>query len=316
MKRPKFDCKQQTAALALFICVMIFNGLKAQSIPKVACGTIKRIENFKSAYVIPRNVDVWLPEGYSPAKKYAVLYMHDGQMLFDSATTWNHQEWGVDETMCRLMAANRIKDCIVVAVWNTAQRHPEYFPQKAFYGMSKDDQQRILAIGKDKGTPLLGNGPVSDDYLKFLVLELKPYIDSHYSTKTNRKNTFIAGSSMGGLISMYAICEYPEVFGGAACMSTHWPGTFTTVDNPIPAIFLAYLKTHLPSPQNHKIYFDYGSKTLDAMYKPYQLQADSIMQAAGYTEKNWITREYPGDDHSERSWSKRFSVPVLFLLAK
>ena len=67
---------------------------------------------------------------------------------------------------------------------------------------------------------------------------------------------------------------------------------------------------------NHKIYFDYGSATLDAMYKPYQTQADSIMRAAGYNESNWITKEYPGDDHSEKSWRKRLSVPLLFLLGK
>jgi len=302
--------------IGLLAFILFNNIIIAQPMPKVACGSIKRIENFPSKYVIPRNVDVWLPEGYTPSKKYAVLYMHDGQALFDSTTTWNHQEWGVDETMCKLLAANQIKDCIVVAVWNTKLRHPEYFPEKPFYSMSKEDQQRMLDIGKDKGTPLIGNGPVSDNYLKFLVMELKPYIDSHYSTKMDRKNTFIAGSSMGGLISMYAICEYPDVFGGAACLSTHWPGIFTTDNNPIPAAFLNYLKTHLPSPKTHKIYFDYGSKTLDAMYKPYQLQADSIMQEGGYTETNWITREYPGDDHSERSWNKRLSVPLLFLLGK
>jgi len=288
----------------------------AQPIPKVSCGTIKRLENFPSKFVDARNVDVWLPEGYSASKKYAVLYMHDGQMLFDSTTTWNKTEWGVDETMCKLLFSKKIRDCIVVGIWNTNKRHPEYFPQKAFYGMSEANQQTILAVGADKNAPLLGRGPVSDNYLKFLVFELKPFIDAQFSTLTDQQNTFIAGSSMGGLISMYAICEYPGVFGGAACLSTHWPGIFTTVDNPVPAAFIDYLKTHLPSPQNHKIYFDYGSKTLDAQYKPYQLQADSIMMADGYTEANWVTREFPGADHSEKSWNRRLGIPLLFLLGK
>jgi predicted alpha/beta superfamily hydrolase len=303
--------------LTLLLALVLTNNLLfSQTIPKVACGTVKRMANFSSRYVIPRNVDVWLPEGYTASKKYAVLYMHDGQMLFDSTTNWNHEEWGVDETVCKLMAANQIKNCIVVAVWNTALRHPEYFPQKPFYSMSKADQQRMLEIGKDKGVPLIGNGPVADNYLKFLVFELKPYIDSHFSTKTNQQNTFIAGSSMGGLISMYAICEYPAIFGGAACLSTHWPGIFTTNNNPIPAAFFHYLKMHLPSPKNHKLYFDYGSKTLDSLYKPYQLQADHIIKEAGYSQNNWLTREFPGDDHSERSWNKRFNIPMLFLLKK
>ncbi|MHB8207484.1 alpha/beta hydrolase [Mucilaginibacter sp.] len=302
------------AAITLLSLFVICNSVVAQQLPKVVCGSIDRISNFPSKYVMPRNVDVWLPNGYSPAKKYAVLYMHDGQMLFDSTTTWNHRAWNVDKTMCHLIAEGKIKNCIVIGIWNTTLRHPEYFPQKAFYSLPKADQEKILAIGMDKGAPLLGKGPLSDNYLKFIVRELKPYIDSHYSTLKDQQNTFIAGSSMGGLISMYAICEYPKVFGGAACLSTHWPGTFTTDDNPIPGAFLQYLKSHLPSPKNHKIYFDYGSKTLDAMYKPYQEQADTIMKNAGYDKNNWLTREFPGDDHSESSWSRRLPIPILFLL--
>src|ERR1700744_5224640 len=187
------------------ILMLLINVVNAQT-PKVACGAVTHIENFPSKYIDKRNVDIWLPAGYSRDKKYAVLYMHDGQMLFDSTTTWNHQEWGVDETICRLLAENKIKDCIVVGIWNTAKRFPEYFPQKAFYAMSQTDQQKILAVGRDKGTPLLGDGPVSDGYLKFLVRELKPYIDKHYSTAPGKSTTFVAGSSMGGLISLYAIC--------------------------------------------------------------------------------------------------------------
>jgi predicted alpha/beta superfamily hydrolase len=307
-------CFKYFATILLFIFTA--NSLIAQ-VPKVTCGSIKHLENFPSKFVDARNVDVWLPDGYSPDKKYSVLYMHDGQALFDSTLMWNKQEWGADEVLCKLMAEKRIKDCIVIGIWNTGvKRFPEYFPQKAFYSLTAEDQQKILAIGRDKGTPLIGAGPFSDDYLKFLVKELKPYIDTHFSTLRSKQHTFIAGSSMGGLISMYAICEYPKVFGGAACMSTHWPGTFTTVNNPIPAAFLQYLKTHLPSPKNHKIYFDYGSETLDAMYKPYQLQADTIMKSAGYTDTNWITREFPGADHSEKSWHKRLDIPMLFLLGK
>ncbi|MDB5023300.1 MAG: alpha/beta hydrolase [Mucilaginibacter sp.] len=307
-------CFKYFTTLLLFIFTA---GPLIAQIPKVACGSIKHLGNFPSKFVDPRNVDVWLPEGYSQDKKFSVLYMHDGQALFDSTLMWNKQEWGVDEVLCKLIAEKRIKDCIVVGIWNSGvKRFPEYFPQKAFYSMTAQDQQKILAIGHDKGTPLIGTGPFSDDYLKFLVKELKPYIDTHFSTMGNQQHTFIAGSSMGGLISMYAICEYPKIFGEAACLSTHWPGIFTTVDNPIPVAFLQYLRTHLPSPKNHKIYFDYGSQTLDSLYKPYQLQADTIMKAAGFTNHNWITRQYPGADHSEKSWRKRLDVPMLFLLKK
>src|SRR5580698_5833698 len=120
--------------IIFFFCLFACTFAIAQPIPKVACGSIKRLENFSSKYVIPRNVDIWLPENYNPAKKYNVLYMHDGQALYDSTTMWNKSEWKVDETLCKLLANNQIKDCIVVGIWNTVnKRFQEYFPQKAFY---------------------------------------------------------------------------------------------------------------------------------------------------------------------------------------
>ena len=113
---------------------------------------------------------------------------------------------------------------------------------------------------------------------------------------------------------MYAICEYPNVFGGAACLSTHWPGTFNVDNNPIPDAFLNYINNNLPNSKNHKIYFDYGDQTLDALYPPLQKKVDMIMQAKGYSSSNWMTKFYPGDNHSELSWSKRLHIPMEFLL--
>jgi enterochelin esterase-like enzyme len=301
--------------IRIFVLILLSANISLV-VAQVSAGKLQRIESFGSQFVDPRNVDVWLPEGYSAKGKYAVLYMHDGQMLFDSTNTWNHQEWGIDEIMNRLLKAKIIRNCIVVGIWNNGKyRHPEYFPQKALEYLTPKEKKDLLnySIG-DTSEPLLVNGPISDNYLRFLVLELKPYIDQNFSTLPDRSNTFIAGSSMGGLISMYAICEYPDVFGGAACISTHWPGTFKAENNPGPKAFLAYLADHLPSPKNHKFYFDYGTKTLDAMYKPYQMKADEIMKKKGYTNANWITREFPGEDHSERAWRKRIEIPLSFLL--
>lgn len=287
----------------LLICSSVF----AQQHPST--GEIRHLENFPSRFVDARNVDVWLPQNYTPKKKYAVLYMHDGQMLFDSATTWNHQEWGVDETLGKLMQEKKIRDCIVVGIWNNGEkRHAEYFPQKAIDNIPEKEKTELMKW--------LPNGPMADNYLKFLVRELKPFIDSSFSTLKDQKNTFVAGSSMGGLISMYAFCEYPTVFYGAACLSTHWPGTFKADDNPIPFAILAYMSDHLPSRDNHKIYFDYGTAALDSLYLPFQKKADEVMKAKGYSAKNWITREFAGEDHSEHAWRKRFVIPAVFLLAK
>jgi predicted alpha/beta superfamily hydrolase len=290
--------------------------LHAQS-PTLTSGSINRFEDFGSKFVKPRNVDVWLPDDYIATKKYAVLYLHDGQMLFDSTTTWNKQEWGVDETVGYLLKTKKIRECIVVGIWNTNIRHSEYFPQKPFESLSKNYRDSLLSFAKRNPTTSLFSAPVqSDQYLKFLVTELKPFIDSAFSTKPDQKNTFIGGSSMGGLISIYALCEYPGIFGGAACLSTHWPGIFTMENNPIPIAFQEYLKANLPNPKTHKIYFDYGTETLDALYEPLQLKVDEVMKQKRYTSKTWVTKKFTGADHSEKAWRERLEIPITFLLTK
>ncbi len=282
---------------------------------KVSSGSIQHIENFPSKFVQSRNVDIWLPKNYSNLKKYAVIYMHDGQMLFDAEITWNKQEWKVDETFGNLLKENKIKDCIVVGINNIPNlRHSDYFPQKPFESLLRKYQDSLLKITFNN-QKLFGKGIQSDNYLKFIVKELKPFVDVHFSTYTNRENTFIMGSSMGGLISMYAICEYPSVFGGAACLSTHWVGVMLPKkENPIPESFFKYIFQHLPNPENHKIYFDYGTKTLDAEYLPYQHRVNEILKVKGYTAQNSKNLKFIGHNHSENSWSQRLQIPILFLL--
>jgi predicted alpha/beta superfamily hydrolase len=192
----------------------------------------------------------------------------------------------------------------------------EYFPQKPYDGLTPIEKDTVTAQLQRASRTKEFFQPISDKYLQFLVTELKPFIDSAYSTHPNKANTFIAGSSMGGLISMYAICEYPNIFGGAICMSTHWPGTFTTDNNPMPNAFAKYMREHLPNPKNHKMYFDYGDQTLDAMYPPLQKNIDIVIKAKGFTNKNWMTKFSPGDNHSEVSWNKRLPMAIQFLFGK
>ena len=268
-------------------------------------GKIQRF-HLTSAFVDHRNIDVWLPEGYNTSKKYAVLYMHDGQMLFDSTTTWNRQEWKVDETMSRLIREEKIRPTIVVGIWNNgSKRHAEYFPQKVI--------NTLPAVARRELDSFMRGGPRADDYLKFMVTELKPFIDQTFSTDTTPLNTFICGSSMGGLISLYALCEYPGIFSGAACLSTHWPGIFRANDI-IPASIIRYAGGNLPPPGHHKIYFDHGTETLDALYPPYQEKMDEVMKAKGYDASHWMTRIFPGTAHTEQAWADRLKLPLQFLL--
>lgn len=278
-------------------------------------GALLRIDDFPSNFIPPRKVDIWLPEHYSEEKKYAVLYMHDGQMLFDSRITWNHQEWMVDETASQLIKDSITKDFIVVAPFNINElRHSEYFPQKPYESLSQKERDSLILVAKENNFDF--EAVTSDNYLKFIVQELKPYVDKNYSVFTNRENTFVAGSSMGGLISMYAICEYPKVFGGAACLSTHWPGGNPNNSDLLANSFFEYMKENVPSPKNHKIYFDYGTKTMDKFYPKYAPIVDKIFKDKGYNKTNYRNLKFEGASHSEESWQKRLDIPLTFLLRK
>jgi len=208
-----------------------------------------------------------------------------------------------------------VQDFIVVGVWNAGERrHPNYFPQKPYEQLEGTEKSFVTEKLKEVNRTQDDFTPNSDDYLKFLVHELKPHIDSTYKVHTDPNHTFIAGSSMGGLISWYALCEYPEIFGGAAAISTHWPGIFDSEGNPIPDSFIDYLRLNLPKDGAHKIYFDTGYQTLDAMYPDIQKKVDAMMQEIGFADKDWKSAFFPGADHSENAWKKRLDVPLRFLL--
>ena len=282
---------------------------------RVSSGNLYEYKNFPTEFIQPRNVYVWVPADYSSKKKYDVVYMHDGQMLFDSETTWNHQEWKVDETVASLINEGMIRECIVVGVWNIAEnRFYDYFPQKTLNYIPKAelrDFDKELDVSKMD----------ADNYLKFLVKELKPYIDKNFSTYREHEHTFLMGSSMGGLISLYGLCEYPDVFGGAACLSMHTlmvtselnDGRSTEVAAPA---FCKYLEENLPEANRSKIYIDFGNKTLDAYYSPYQQKIDEVLRIKGWRVPYWTTNYYAGMAHTETDWAKRLFIPFMFLLEK
>jgi len=266
-------------------------------------GQVEHLAPLDSKFVDKRSVDVWLPPSYfesvAKSRRYPVIYVHDGQNVFDPASSFIGVDWAIDETMTQLIAAKKVPEAIIVAVWNTPKRLSEYMPQRAIERTTESELDNMFKPVRQK--------PLGDAYLKYLVTELKPAIDARYRTLADRANTSIMGSSMGGLISLYAISEYPEVFGGAACLSTAWTvaGGVTARD----------IEKALPDPKTHRIYFDFGTETTDGKYEPLQQQVDAQMKAAGYAEgTNWITKSFPGEPHSERAWRQRVDIPLQFLL--
>ena len=266
--------------------------------------------NFPSKYILPRNIEIWLPIEYDNIESLPVLYMFDGQNIFHGKRGWVKEKydhgWQVDETLDSLYNVGSVPRMIVVGIFNTGiRRFSEYMPAQPI------DQIKARVDFADDWVKNSYEkyGITSDSLLKFIVEELKPFIDNNYKTIKESEGTYIAGSSMGGLISAYAICEYPNIFRGAACLSTHWSA--------LNGVFINYLKNNLPSPDLHKIYYDYGTLGLDNEYEPYQLTVDSIMISKGYKKNiNWMTKKFVGEDHNENYWRKRFHYPIEFLLSK
>ena len=239
--------------------------------------------------------------------------MHDGQMLFDATTTWNHQEWQVDDVVGRMIAQDCIRKCIVVGIDNTDKRLNEYYPAKTCLYVPTDKRE-----GKEL-KDFLG-----DAYLCFLVEEVKPFIDKRYKPLTSREHTYLMGSSMGGLISLYGLCEYPQVFGGAACLSSHLSMSHLPLIDPNvwgePEVwfnaFCEYLKEHLPTANSCMVYMDHGTKDLDADYGPYQERVDKVFHQKGWDDAHFQTLVFEGHSHKETDWAKRLDKPLYFLLRK
>ena len=278
-------------------------------------GNLIHYKSFPSDLVEPRPVDVWLPDGYEESgEDYPVIYMHDGQMMFNRKTspyagTWNWLKywifggvfWDVDSTMSRLIANKQIRPAIVVSTWmREEQRGTEFMPQKA---VTEEVEKLIQVRAKEISRETI----TSDNYLKFLVSELKPFIDKTYRTRPGRDDTMIMGSSMGALISTYAISEYPLVFGAAACLSTEWDlGDGAVVE---------WYKSNWPTAGSHRLYFDNGTKSYDALFEPYQKEMDKLLRERGYREgADWVTQRFEGATHSPKSWRERLHVPLIFLL--
>jgi predicted alpha/beta superfamily hydrolase len=245
----------------------------------------RNVRVIDTGFLIPqlsrtRRVWIYLPECYTECtKQFPVLYMHDGQNLFDDATSYGG-EWGIDEYLDSL--GENAKQCIVVAVDNGGnKRLNEYSP----YDFQLTGIAASNKSNKGEGT----------EYVDFLVKTLKPFIDKNYRTVKNKANTAIAGSSMGGLISLYAVLKYPRVFGAVGVFSpAFWiaPGIFDDIKAKGRKV-------------NSKIYFYAGKQEGETMI-PGMLKAYELMSKLSQAKMQAVIRDH--GEHNEQTWRKEFPL--------
>ncbi|MBK8127513.1 MAG: alpha/beta hydrolase [bacterium] len=253
--------------------------------------------------ITPRELRVYLPPNYDSTGHYPVLYMHDGQNLFDTLAT-HVFEWRIDESLDSMIRAGFIEPLIVVGIPHGAEfRRAEYVPVDVLDKL--DDSVR------GEFMQLIAHEPRSREYLDYLIGTVIPSVDSLYATDTTRR--YIGGSSTGAIGALAVALTTPARFAGVLCFSTHWTGLFRQND-PIPQAYLNYVAENLPAPGVLRFYFDHGDEGLDSLYAPNQMRVDSLFHARGYESTSFRSQSFPLHTHNEQDWARRFPAALQWML--
>lgn len=311
--------KALLAALTLSFAVPAMAVDPTSMMPELSEGRVVAWRSLDGGAAGPMTVWIWLPPGYDAGKgkKFPVLYMHDGQNLFDRKLTNYNQEWQMDEAIPRMARQGDLRDWIVVGVQSPRSRYRALFPQKILPLLPAEFRARVLTLDTGETKAELAG----DAYLKFMVETVKPRVDREFRTLKGPEDTAVMGSSMGGLMAFYAMAEYPEIFGQAAAVSMHVAlassseeGVDHTKEAAVAAeAFGKYLATSRMKPGGNRLYIDHGTGTLDGSYGPYSSALVPVLEAAGWTGQNFMFRTYAGAEHNETAWAQRVDIPLAFL---
>ena len=253
-------------------------------------GEVRSHPRFPSSFVRPRDVLVWLPPGYDAdsARRYPVLYFHDGNNVLDAATSFKGVEWGADETAERLIRAGALRPFILVAVYNTPDRMAEYTPVS--------DERH-------------GGGQAAG-YERFLVEELKPFVDRSYRTLPGPGSTGLVGSSLGAIVSLDLALQRPDLFGLVGCISPAvWWGRRDIVRRVTAGKGAAL-----------RVWLDIGTAegTEKAGTREWLDDARALraaLRARGWREdRDLHYEEVEGAVHDEGAWAARLDRVLVFLL--
>lgn len=245
-------------------------------------GRVDYYKNLTGKGILPRDLLVWVPPDYSndSTTRYPVLYMQDGQNLFDPNTAAFGVDWRLDETADSLIKQDVIRPLIIVGLTSTDWRTEEY-------------------TDTDTGRA----------YMNFIVDKVKPFIDSVYRTLSGPENNIVGGSSLGGLISFILPWVYPDIFSTGICMSAAIK--INNID------YVKNIEDFTGPHKNVRFYFDTGSDSLDLKLKPGILDMINVLQDKGYKPGKDIFWYFDKNGkHNESSWGKRINLPLLFFFGK
>jgi predicted alpha/beta superfamily hydrolase len=252
----------------------------------VTPGQLRKYDNFRSKFLRnQRDIVVYVPPNYDqqPERRYPVLYMHDGQNLFDAATAFNGQDWHVAQTADYAISAGLVEPLIVVGLYNTGKtRLREYTPTSV---------------------PRLGGGR-ADRYAKFLIEEVKPVVDRDYRTKPEASQTGLGGSSLGGLVSIYLGLKFSNVFSKVAALS---PSVWW---NQRVIVRFAQAAPVEPRP---RIWLDIGTREGPRIVDDVEKFRDVLLSKGWQNDRDLHYERVEGAEHNEAAWAARVGPFLQFL---
>jgi enterochelin esterase-like enzyme len=278
-------------------------------------GQLYVLRDFASRHLAARDLYVWRPEGADEDAPLPVLYMQDGQNLFDARLVPFGVAWEADASLSRLIDAGQVAPTLVVGVACTHDRFAEYAPALLLDQLSDPARQAVLDAWP--------GAPKSAAYARMLVEEIKPLIDATFPTQPQRESTFIAGSSMGAVVASELLARHPDIFAGAALLSAHFSLLPVTETERLPEGFAKdvakavglFAQRHMPRAGAHRLWLDRGTLSIDRFYPQAHAALVSALLALGYVEgEDLSVRAYGGASHDEGAWRERLDEALAFLL--
>ncbi len=280
IKRPNY-ITQITSDTTIKYSICCWGNMTGSVFKGQITGKVEYIQNIGEGEILPRDIIILLPKGYDENNlHYPVLYMHDGQNIFDPSTVGFGVDWQVDEALDSLNRQGVVKDMIVVGIYNSANRSAEY-----------------------------SHSPLGSAYMKFVTQKVKPMIDSYYRTKPEREFTYTAGSSMGGLISFMLLWEYNDIFSVA--------GSFSPAFKIAEFDYIDIVKKSAEPKRDFKLYIDNGGVGLEARLQPGIDEMISTLKELGYVRDiDFFVTIDPEAEHNEAAWAKRIPEFLMKMFGK
>ncbi len=264
----------------------------------------------------PRAIYVWQPDAAPPQQGFPVLYLQDGQNLFDARLVPFGIAWEADRCASRLIDAGIIPPVMLVGIASTAARFQDYAPALILDRLPA--ASRLLVEG------LWGGSARSASYATAVIEHLKPMIDAQFPTSPVARDTIVGGASLGAAVALEILARYPDRVGGAACLSAHVSLLPVTGAEPIPADFQAavvdavadFANSCLPEAGRHRLWIDRSDEGIDRFYPPSHAALVSALRHKGFAEgDDLMARCYPAVGHDESAWRARLGDVLAFLFA-